>query len=82
MISSLRKTCPDRFKFLFAGSEAFVLGRRLARTRRVTHSDADPRADPAQLRRHRRAGWIAVVSSWLAFAAACGILAGMLIRSG
>lgn len=67
---------------LIAGTVAFLRGRRLARTRRVTHNDADPRADPAQLRRHRGAGWIAVVSSWLAFATACGILAGMLVRSG
>ncbi|MAE95774.1 MAG: hypothetical protein CL910_14045 [Deltaproteobacteria bacterium] len=66
---------------LIAGVVAFTLGRRLAGTRRVTGRDSDPRAEPAWLRRHRRAGWLAVAGSTLGFATACGILAGMLNRA-
>src|SRR5262245_48501008 len=67
---------------LIAGAGALVLGRRIARTRRVTARDADPVPPPAQLRRHRRFGWSAVVASALGFATACGILAGMFGRAG
>lgn len=67
---------------LVAGVSALVLGRRIARTRRVTGRDADPAPSPAQLRRHRRFGWSAVVASALGFATACGILAGMFARAG
>jgi len=66
---------------LVAGGSALVLGRRIARTRRVTGRDADPTPSPAQLRRHRRFGWSAVVASALGFATACGILAGMFARA-
>ncbi len=67
---------------LLAGSTAFVLGRRIARTRRVTGRAADPLPSAAQLRRHRRFGWSAVLAGAFAFATACGILAGMFARSG
>jgi uncharacterized membrane protein YozB (DUF420 family) len=67
---------------LIAGAGALVLGRRLARTRRVTGRDADPAPSPAELRRHRRFGWSAVAASVLGFATACGILAGMFTRAG
>ena len=67
---------------LLAGGTALVLGRRIARTRRVTGRDADPAPAPAQLRRHRRFGWTAVLASGLGFATACGILAGMFSRIG
>jgi uncharacterized membrane protein YozB (DUF420 family) len=67
---------------LIAGIGALVLGRRLARTRRVTGQDADPSPSPAALRRHRRFGWSAVVASALGFVTACGILAGMFSRAG
>jgi uncharacterized membrane protein YozB (DUF420 family) len=67
---------------LIAGIGALVLGRRLARTRRVTGQDADPAPSPAALRRHRRFGWSAVVASALGFVTACGILAGMFSRAG
>jgi uncharacterized membrane protein YozB (DUF420 family) len=67
---------------LIAGAGALVLGRRLARTRRVTGRDADPAASPAELRRHRRFGWSAVWASGLGFVTACGILAGMFARAG
>ena len=66
---------------LIAGGTAWVLGRRLARTRRVSASADAPPADPAQLRRHRRAGWTALVASFVGLATACGILAGMLARA-
>ncbi len=66
---------------LVAGGTALVLGRRLARTRRVTGQAHDPPADPARIRRHRRAGWTAIVASFFGLATACGILAGMLTRS-
>jgi uncharacterized membrane protein YozB (DUF420 family) len=66
---------------LIAGAGALVLGRRLARTRRVTGRDADPAPSPAELRRHRRFGWSAVLASGLGFVTACGILAGMFARA-
>jgi uncharacterized membrane protein YozB (DUF420 family) len=66
---------------LLAGAGALVLGRRIARTRRVTGRAEDPAPSPAQLRRHRRFGWTAVVAALLGFATACGILAGMFARS-
>jgi uncharacterized membrane protein YozB (DUF420 family) len=67
---------------LVGGGTALVLGRRLARTRRVTQRAEDPAADAALLRRHRRLGWSAVIASVLGFATACGILAGMFGRAG
>jgi len=67
---------------LVAGVSALVMGRRIARTRRVTRRDTDPAPSPAQLRRHRRFGWSAVVAAAFAFATACGILAGMFERAG
>jgi len=67
---------------LVAGVSALVLGRRIARTRRVTGREADPAPAPAQLRRHRRFGWSAVLASAFGFATACGILAGMFSRAG
>jgi uncharacterized membrane protein YozB (DUF420 family) len=66
---------------LLAGAAALVLGRRIARTRRVTGRDADPAPSPDQLRRHRRLGWSAVLASALGFVTACGILAGMFART-
>jgi uncharacterized membrane protein YozB (DUF420 family) len=66
---------------LLAGGTALVLGRRIARTRRVTGRSQDPAPGPAQLRRHRRFGWVAVTASVLGFATACGILAGMFGRA-
>jgi uncharacterized membrane protein YozB (DUF420 family) len=66
---------------LVGGGAALVLGRRLARTRRVTGRAEDPAPSAAQLRRHRRFGWSAVVASALGFATACGILAGMFGRA-
>jgi hypothetical protein len=67
---------------LVGGGTALFLGRRIARTRRVTRRAEDPAADAAQLRRHRRFGWSAVIASALGFATACGILAGMFARAG
>ena len=66
---------------LVAGGTALVLGRRLARTRRVTRAAADPLAAPAAISRHRLAGRIALVCAAFGFATACGILGGMLARS-
>lgn len=65
---------------LLAGGGALLLGRRLARTRRVSGRPEDPLPSPAALRRHRRFGWTAVVASALGLATACGILAGMFAR--
>jgi len=67
---------------LVGGGSALALGRRIARTRRVTGRAEDPAPDAAQLRRHRRLGWSAVVAAVLGFATACGILAGMFGRAG
>lgn len=69
------------FTLLLAGGTALVLGRRLARTRRVTGRAEDPTPSAAQLRRHRRFGWLAVAASVLGFVTACGILAGMFSRA-
>ena len=66
---------------LIAGGTAFGLGRRLARTRRVTRAAADPVATPAALSRHRLAGRIALACVAFGFATACGILGGMLARN-
>lgn len=66
---------------LLAGSGALVLGRRLARTRRVSGRANDPAADERQLRRHRRFGWLAVAAAVLGLLTACGILAGMFSRA-
>jgi uncharacterized membrane protein YozB (DUF420 family) len=66
---------------LLGGGTTLVLGRRIAKTRRVTGRAEDPAASAAQLRRHRRFGWSAVVASALGFATACGILAGMFGRA-
>jgi len=67
---------------LVVGLIAFRLGRGLARTRRVTGASEDPPPTPAQLRRHRRAGWIAVIAVGGGFLTACGVLAGMIGRAG
>ncbi len=67
---------------LIVGSTALVWGRRIGRTQRATGNAEDAPTPPALLRRHRRAGWIAVTSAALGFATACGILAGMLERAG
>jgi uncharacterized membrane protein YozB (DUF420 family) len=66
---------------LIAGGSALALGRRLARTRRVTGAASDPLAPEAALRRHRLAGRIALGCVALGFATACGILGGMLARA-
>lgn len=66
---------------LVAGIAAFVLGGRLAKTRRVTKQPADPLAPPALTSRHRLAGRAAVFGAVFGFLTACGILAGMLGRS-
>lgn len=67
---------------LIAGTTALVLGRRLARTRRVSGRAEDPVPNAAQLRRHRRFGWVAIAAAALGLLTACGILAGMFERAG
>jgi len=67
---------------LIAGATALTLGRRLARTRRVTGRAEDPLPSADQLRRHRRFGWVAVTASTLGLLTAYGILAGMFERAG
>jgi uncharacterized membrane protein YozB (DUF420 family) len=66
---------------LLAGGTALVLGRRIARTRRVSLRSEDPPADPQLMHRHRRFGWVAVVCSAFGLLTACGILAGMFARA-
>jgi uncharacterized membrane protein YozB (DUF420 family) len=66
---------------LLAGGTAFVLGRRIARTRRVTQNAADPLAPREALARHRLAGRIALTGALFGFLTACGILAGMFARA-
>ena len=67
---------------LVAGATALTLGRRLARTRRVTGRAEDPVPSAAQLQRHRRFGWAAVTAAALGLLTAYGILAGMFERAG
>jgi len=66
---------------LLAGATALLLGRRIARTRRVTGRAEDPAPTAAQLRRHRRFGWVAITAAALGLLTACGILAGMFGRA-
>jgi uncharacterized membrane protein YozB (DUF420 family) len=65
---------------LLAGIAAFVLGGRLAKTRRVTKQATDPLAPAQLISRHRLGGRVAIVGALLGFLTACGILAGMLGR--
>lgn len=65
---------------LVAGVTALVLGRRLAKTRRVTQNANDPVAPREALARHRLAGRIALGCAVFGFVTACGILGGMLAR--
>ena len=66
---------------LLAGIAALVLGRRLAKTRRVTQQPGDPSADAQTLARHRLAGRIAAIGALFGFLTAIGILAGMIARA-
>jgi uncharacterized membrane protein YozB (DUF420 family) len=65
---------------LLAGGFALSLGRRLARTRRVTERGDDPPATPEALARHRLAGRVALIGALFGFITACGILGGMAVR--
>ena len=67
---------------LAAGAVALVLARGLGRSRLLTGRPDDPRPDPATRRRHRLAGWTAVVAAVFGLVTAAGILAGMLGRAG
>ncbi len=66
---------------LIAGGIAWIQSRRLVATRSVTRDPRDPEADPGVLRRHRRAGWTAVLSALAGFALAGAVLAGMYARA-
>ena len=66
---------------LVAGATALVLGRRLARTRRVSGRAEDPVPSAAQLGRHRRFGGLAILAAALGLVTAYGILAGMFERA-
>jgi uncharacterized membrane protein YozB (DUF420 family) len=65
---------------LVAGAVALVLGGRLGRSQLVTGRAGDGCPSPATRRRHRRAGWIAVLCAAAGLATAAGILAGMIAR--
>ena len=65
---------------LLVGGFAGVLGRSLARTRRVTRDANDPPAALTLISRHRLAGRIALVCALFGFLTACGVLGGMLTR--
>ena len=67
---------------LVGGITALILARRFTASRRVTGNAEDPPADPASLRQHRLAGRVAVGASVMGFLTACGILAGMISRTG
>ena len=65
---------------MIGGGVAWLRGRKLARTRLVTHDPSDPVPDPALARAHRIAGRTALVSAVLAFVFAIGVLGGMFAR--
>ncbi len=66
---------------LIAGGIAWWQSRPLLATRSVTRNARDPEADPGVLRRHKRAGWAAVLSALAGFALAAVVLAGMYGRA-
>jgi uncharacterized membrane protein YozB (DUF420 family) len=66
---------------LVAGATAWMQSRRLVGTRIVTRDAKDPEPDPKSLRRHKRAGWTAVLAAIGGFAFAVGVLAGMYSRA-
>lgn len=66
---------------LVAGGFAFRMAKRLEGTRAVSRDGKDPEPDPQVLRRHRRAGWIAVAAMVSGFVLAIGVLAGMFARA-
>ncbi|MEZ4282985.1 MAG: DUF420 domain-containing protein [Myxococcota bacterium] len=66
---------------LIAGGIAWLQSRRLVATRSVTRDPRDPEAEPDVLRRHKRAGWTAVLSAIAGFALAGVVLGGMYARA-
>ena len=66
---------------IVGGAVAWVQGRKLARTRLVTHDPSDPAPDAKIVRTHKIAGRTAVIASVLAFGMAIGVFAGMVARS-
>jgi uncharacterized membrane protein YozB (DUF420 family) len=66
---------------LIAGATAWIQARKLVGTRVVTRDLGDPEPDPKVLRRHRRAGWSALLAAILGLALAAGVLAGMYQRA-
>ena len=65
---------------LGGGAVAWIQGRKLLGTRRVTHDPEDPAPDTRLVRTHRIAGRVAVIGGVLAFVMAIGVLAGMVAR--
>jgi uncharacterized membrane protein YozB (DUF420 family) len=68
-------------QMLIGGVLAWIHGRKLLKTRLVTHDPEDPVPDPKTLQIHRIAGRTGVIGSVLAFLMALGILAGMFVRA-
>jgi len=58
---------------LLSGGRALFLGRRLARSRRLTGRPEDPPPAAGLERRHRRAGRVAAVCAALGLLTACGV---------
>jgi uncharacterized membrane protein YozB (DUF420 family) len=67
---------------LLAGGVALLFARRLGRSRLLTGRPEDPLPGPDARRRHRRAGWAALVAAGAGLLTAAGILAGMIARAG
>jgi uncharacterized membrane protein YozB (DUF420 family) len=71
------------FAMLGGGAAALLLSRKMHRSRRdLTHLPDDPLASSRTLRRHRVAGWTALIGAGLAFFTAAIVLAGMYERAG
>lgn len=67
---------------LVAGGLTLWRARGFRSTRHYTERGEDPPAPAARLQRHRRAGWVALVSAVLGLLTAAMVLVGMYRRAG
>jgi len=68
-------------QMLLAGGIAWRQGRKLTKTRLVTHDENDPLPEAGTVRLHRLAGRTAVVGAIFGFVMAVGVLIGMYGRA-
>jgi len=70
------------FTMLVSGGLALRRGMALARTRLLDPDDSAPQPQPADLRRHRTPGRVALIAAGLGLLSACAVLRGMYERAG